>query len=77
MPATRLLKICELDDTYDRVTISPEAKVLTVSMATFRDNKQAIYGILVCSYNYQSTAKQHHYSCKIIVYVGSSQRSKS
>jgi len=37
MPATGLLKICELDETY--------AKLLTVSMATFRDNKQALYGI--------------------------------
>jgi len=32
---------------------------------------------LVCSYNYQSTTIQPHYSCKIIVYIGSSQRSKS
>jgi len=69
MPATGLLKICELDETYE--------KLPTVSMATFRDNKQALYGILVCSYNYQPTAKQHHYSCKIIVYDGSSQKSKS
>jgi len=36
-------------------------------MATFGDNKQALYGIFVCSYNYQSTAKHHRYSCKIIV----------
>jgi len=36
MPAIGLLKICELDETY--------AKLLTVSMATFRDNKQALYG---------------------------------
>ena len=40
-----LWKNCELDETYDNVTISPEAKFLTVSMATFRDNKQALYGI--------------------------------
>jgi len=33
----------ELDEAYDRVTISLEAKFLTVSMATFRDNKQALY----------------------------------
>ena len=45
MPATDLLKICELDQACDKVTISPEAKLLTVSMATFRDNKQALYGI--------------------------------
>jgi len=37
MPATGLLKICELDETH--------AKLLTVSMATFRENKQALYGI--------------------------------
>jgi len=37
MPAKGLLKICELDETY--------AKLLTVSMATFRDNKQVLYGI--------------------------------
>jgi len=28
-----------------RVNISEEAKFLTVSMAAFRDNKQALYGI--------------------------------
>jgi len=41
MPATSLLKNCELDETYYRVTItiSAEAKFLTVLMATFRDNK--------------------------------------
>jgi len=44
---------------YDTVTISEEAKFLTFSMDTFRDNKQALYGIFsVCSHNYQSTAKQ-------------------
>jgi len=44
------------------VTISEKAKFLTVSMATFRDHKQALYAaFLVCSYNHQSTAKQHHY----------------
>jgi len=37
MPLTGLLKICELDETY--------AKLLTVSMATFRDNQQAPYGV--------------------------------
>jgi len=40
--ATGLLKNCELDETYDRATISAEAKFLKVSMATFRDNKQAL-----------------------------------
>jgi len=45
MLATGLLKNCELDETYGRVTISAEAKFLTISMATFRDNKQALYGI--------------------------------
>jgi len=34
-----------MDETYDRATISAEAKFLKVSMATFRDNKQALYGI--------------------------------
>jgi len=38
MPATGLLKFCELDEIY--------AKLLTVSMATFHDNIQALYGIL-------------------------------
>jgi len=37
MPATGLLKICEIDETH--------AKLLTVSMATFRENKQALYDI--------------------------------
>jgi len=37
MLATGLLKICELDETC--------AKLLTVSLATFRDNKQALCGI--------------------------------
>jgi len=47
----RILESCRgphqflLDETYDRVTISAEAKFLTVSMATFRDNKQALYSI--------------------------------
>ena len=79
MLATGLLKNCELDETYDRVTISAEGKFLTVSMATFRDNKQRYAVFLVCSYNYQSIAKQHYYryTCKIIVDAGSSQRSKS
>jgi len=45
MLVTGLLKNCELDKTYDRLTISAEAKFQTVSMATFRDNKQALYGI--------------------------------
>jgi len=53
-------------------------KSLTVSTSTFRDNKQALYSIFsVCSYNYQSTAKQHHFSDKIIEDAGSSQRDKS
>jgi len=43
--ATGLLKNWEFDETYDRVPISAEEKFLTVSMATFRDNKQALYGI--------------------------------
>jgi len=45
MPATGLLKNCELDETYDGVTIPAKAKFLTVSMATFRDNEQALYSI--------------------------------
>jgi len=45
MLAPDLLKNCELDETYGRVTISAEEKFLTVSMATLRDNKQALYGI--------------------------------
>jgi len=45
MLATGLLKNCELDETYDRVTISAEVKIVTVSKATFRGNKQALYGI--------------------------------
>ena len=45
MPATGLLKICEWNETYDRVTISPQAKLLAISMVAFRDNKQALYGI--------------------------------
>jgi len=78
-PATSLLTNCELDETYDRVTISAEAKFLTVSMATFHDNKQRYAAFLVSSYNYQSIAKHHYYryTCKIIVDAGSSQRSKS
>jgi len=43
----------------------------------FATTNKRYAAFLVCSYSYQSTAKQHHYSCKIIVYVGSSQRSKS
>jgi len=78
MPAIGLLKNCELDETYDGVTISAEAKFLIVSMATFRNNKQRYTAFLVCSYNYQSIAKQHYYryTCKIIVDAESSQRSK-
>jgi len=38
MPVTALLNIEELDETH--------AKLLTVSMATFRENKQPLYGIL-------------------------------
>jgi len=45
MLATGLLKNCELDETYDRVTISAEVKIVTVSKATFRGNKQALYGV--------------------------------
>jgi len=45
-------------------------------MATFRDKKQAVCGIFSTFLQYKSTAKQHHYWCKIIVYVGSSQKSK-
>jgi len=45
MLAAGVLKNSELDETCDRVTISAEAKFLIVSMATFCDNKQAIYGI--------------------------------
>ena len=80
MLTTGLLKNCELDETFDRVTTSAEAKFLAVSMATFRDNKQARYGhFSECSYNFQFTAKQHHYhySSKTIVDAGNSQRSKS
>jgi len=65
MSATGLLKNCELDKTYERLPPA-EAKFLTESMATFRNNKQALYGILVCSYNYQYTAKQHHYHAKLL-----------
>ena len=43
----------------------------------FATTNKCYTAFLVCFYSYQSTAKQHHYSCKIIVYVGSSQRSKS
>jgi len=43
---------------YSKVTTSKEAKFLIVSMATFSDNKQALWHFSVCSYNYQTTAKQ-------------------
>jgi len=45
MLATGLWKNCELDETYDRATISAEAKFSKVSMATFHDNNQALCGI--------------------------------
>jgi len=57
-----LLKNCELVETYDRVTISSvQAIFLTVSMATFCNNKQALYMAFFKNvYNFQFTAKQHH-----------------
>jgi len=76
----RLIEKCELDEIYEiRVTTAAEAKFLTVSMATFATTNKRYTALLVCSCNYQSTAKQHYhrYTCKIIVDAGSSQRSKS
>jgi len=62
MPRTGLFKNCELVEIYDiRVTISAEAKFLIVSMATFTTTNKRYTALLVCSYNYQSTTKQHHY----------------
>jgi len=43
MLATGLLKNCELHKTYGRVTMSAEAKFLTVSMATFRDKRYTAF----------------------------------
>jgi len=61
----RLLEKCKLDEIYDiRFTISAEAKFLTVSMVTFATTNKRNTAHLVCSCNYQSTAKQH-YHCEI------------
>ena len=53
------MKNCELDVTYGRATISAEAKFLTVSMATFRDNKQALYGIFQYVLTTSNSQHQH------------------
>jgi len=45
------LKKCELDEIYDRVTISAEVKFLTVSIATFATTNKRYTALLVCSYN--------------------------
>jgi len=61
---------------YVRVTISAEAKILTVSMATFCDNKQALFFIFSMFLQLPIHRKTDHHSGKTIVEAGNSQRSK-
>jgi len=74
---TDLLKNCELDETYGKVTISAEAKFLTVLLTTFRDNKQALYYIFSMFLQLQINRKTASLSCKVVVDAGSSEKSNA
>jgi len=70
MPAIGLLKNCELDETYDRVTTLAEAKFRTVSLATFHNNKQALSCIFSMFLQLPIHRKTASLSCKIIIDAG-------